>query len=73
MSDTTSSAPSGALNSAHSATTVLLVDDEGENLQTVAALLGHRQTSTTERYSKTKGLAASNRLGATLKRKLGGK
>lgn len=47
--------------------------DEGENLQTVAALLGHRQTSTTERYSKTKGLAASNRLGATLKRKLGGK
>ena len=33
VSDTTSSAPSGALSSAHSATTVLLVDDEGENLQ----------------------------------------
>jgi integrase len=46
--------------------------DGGENLQTVAALLGHRQTSTSERYSKTRGLAASNRLGATLKRKLGG-
>ena len=47
--------------------------DEGENLQTVAALLGHRQTSTTERYSKTKGLAASNRMGTVLKRKLKGK
>jgi integrase len=47
--------------------------DEGENLQTVAALLGHRQTATTERYSKTRGLAASNRVGAKLKGKLGGK
>jgi len=47
--------------------------EEGENLQTVAALLGHRQTSTTERYSKTRGLDASNRMGVVLKRKLGSK
>lgn len=47
--------------------------DEGENLQTVAALLGHRQISTTERYSKTRGLDAANRMGILLKRKLGGR
>ena len=43
----------------------------GENLQTVAALLGHKQTATTERYSKAKGLDASNRTGVVLKWKLG--
>lgn len=47
--------------------------DEGENLQTVALLLGHRQASTSERYSKaTKGLKAANRVGAVLKRQLRG-
>jgi integrase len=48
--------------------------DEGVNLQTVAALLGHKQTSTTERYSKaTRGLTAANRVASTLKQKLGGR
>lgn len=47
----------------------------GHNLQTIAALLGHRQTSTTERYSKVgkdPRLAASNEVSASLNRKLRG-
>lgn len=47
----------------------------GLNLQTIAALLGHRQTSTTERYSKVgedPRLAASNQVSGALKRKLKG-
>ena len=47
----------------------------GFNLQTIAALLGHRQTSTTERYStigKDPRLAASNQVSGSLNRKLRG-
>ncbi len=49
--------------------------DEGLNMQTVAALLGHRQVSTTDRYSKPgmdPRLDASNRVSTRLKEKLSG-
>lgn len=47
--------------------------DEGLNMQTVASLLGHKDTGTTERYSKThRGLDASNRVTGKIKAKLRG-
>lgn len=48
--------------------------DEGLNLQTVASLLGHRHTGTTERYSKAhRGLEASNRVARKVKGKMAAK
>jgi len=48
--------------------------DEGYELQTVAALLSHKGTQTTERYSKgRKNLAPSNKVAGRLKAKMGGK
>ncbi len=47
----------------------------GHNLQTIAALLGHHQTATTERYAKVgkdPRLAASNEVAKTISRKLKG-
>lgn len=47
--------------------------DEGFALQTVAALLSHKGTQTTERYSKgRKNLAPSNKVAGKLKAKMGG-
>ena len=50
----------------------------GLNLQTVAALLGHADAHTSERYSKVQGsahpaLEASQAVGSSLARKMGGK
>lgn len=48
--------------------------DEGYGMQVVAALLSHKGTQTTERYSKSrKNLAPSNKVAGTLKARMGGK